>query len=94
MKSVQRYVCEKCFRNFRTKEEALACEESHALPAEVFVTRAYKPIMDENRLHNVPNRIIVKMTDGRFFEYTDPKKAEDFEIPKEIATKTQPIVES
>ena len=83
MKVIKRFVCEKCKTDYSTKELALACEEKHALPVAVFPIKSYRYTHDENRLHYIPNRIIVKMSDGRFFTYDDPVPTNDFEIPNE-----------
>ena len=83
MRSIKRYMCEKCSREFPTKEAALACEEHHTVPVEAFVPKNYKSHDDEFHEYGVPRMIIVKMTNGSFYHYevVQWKEVEDWELP-------------
>lgn len=67
-KSVQ-YICEKCSRCFKNEQDALDCENNHGLPVEVLVPLGYKSGVDEVFEHRVPNRVIVKMSNGKVARY-------------------------
>lgn len=69
MKSVTRYACEKCGVEFKTSEEAIECEKSHAKPMHVRLPDDHKTPQSEIR--GIPVGVIVDFDNGKsaYYDY-------------------------
>lgn len=67
MRTITSYQCEECGAIYNTLEEAQKCEGSHGLPIEI-VPKTYE--YDDLRCYGYPKFITVKMSNGKYIEYS------------------------
>lgn len=65
MKTITRYKCEKCGRTFETKQEALNCENHHAMPEKILP----KSYTYEDMQFGYPCVLEIQMDNGDVCEY-------------------------
>ncbi len=70
MKTVERYICELCSCEYKTREDAEKCEKHHTRPIRVGLDIHYKPGIN-SEFHNtgIPYTVLVEMENGTLCKY-------------------------